>query len=841
MSRSNYLRNRQSWAPIAVGAGLFVAFGLRVVNLGRDSFWMDELNTALVSARPLASILDWNLDVGVHPPGHLILAHFWQALVGGSEFALRFLSVIAGMLAIAAAYRLARDLFSPPAAMLTAVLLALSNVMIYFARENRAYAWLSLLGVLGLLLTWRAVRRGGVALWVAVLGVLALASYVHYYGVFVGALAGAAVVASLPTIPPPQRWRRIGQFALVGLGAAALYLPWVPGALLQFQNRGDLGYFWSNSPTTVVRTLTAITPDLPVWLPVIVIGYALVRRTDRNVGLLAVVLALALGMVFLVNAIKVTLFYRNVILFLPAYAALLGGALVVVASDLGRWATARQISRPRPAVVAQGVLVGAVVLALVQTPPVLAWKASRPDWREVAHLLEREAAPSDLILVAQWPFSLTYYLNDPRLTERVHDALNTNNRLVEGPWTIDQPATLWWVILWLEPARVATFTAHLGPGYEVDDRFHELTVVKRRGVSSRDEALFRAGEVLEALGLAQPTYAHDPLARGLELIERSTVAQPPAARLFRATRAAMVRPRSPQLQLRLGDELLANGLEDDAAAAFERAVELEGRGAVRHEAALKLGQLRLHQARPEEAIVWFEVAIDAQPEWQFWPLLGLGEARLRLGDRLGAEQALQHAADDEMHPDRFVAVKRLAAFYRDDGRLLEARDLLARYVDQAPADPRGWLAYGESLAALGRRAEAEVAYRRTVETEPLGALAYEAAMRLGQAALERGESGSALQWYAIARERQAVWAFWPSLARGAIFRQAGQFAEAEAEIQRALAEERHPDQIVAVAELALLRAAEGRNDEARALASRVLAQGAKTPEMAERMRAILAS
>jgi tetratricopeptide (TPR) repeat protein len=841
MVGAHHRRSWPRWALFAVGAVLLLAFGLRVFNLGSDSFWMDELNTALVSARPLSSILDWNLDVGVHPPGHLILAHFWQALVGGSEFALRFLSLIAGILAVAAAYRLALDLFSLPAAMITALLLTFSNVMIYFARENRAYAWLSLLGALSLLLTWRAVRRGGVGLWFAVLGVLALAPYLHYYGVFVGVLAGAVVLASLPEIPPPQRWKRVGQFALVSLGAAALYLPWIPGALLQFQNRGDLGYFWSNSPTTIVRTLTAITPDLPVWLPVVVIAYALLRRADRNVWLLAVVLALALGTVFLANAVKPTLFYRNVILFMPVYATLLGGALVVLASDLGRWATTHRFSRLRPAFVAQGVLVGAVALALVQTPPVLAWKASRPDWRDVARLLETEAAPADLILVAQWPFSLTYYLTDPRLTERVHDALNTNNQLVEGAWTIDQPATLWWVILWLEPARVSTFTAHLGPGYEVDDRFYELTLVKRRGVASRDEALFRAGEVLEALGLAQPTYAYDPLARGLDLIERSGVAQPPAARLFRATRAAMLRPRSPQLQLRLGDELLANGLADDAAAAFERAVELEGRGALRHEAALKLGQLRLRQARPEEAIPWFEVAIDAQPEWQFWPLLGLGEARLLHGDRPGAEQAFQQAADDEAHPDRFVAVKRLAAFYRDDGRLPEARDLLARYVDQAPADPRGWLEYGEILAALGSRAAAEAAYRRTVETEPVGALAYEAAMRLGQAALERGETAQALQWYATARERQAVWAFWPSVARGAIFRQGGHFAEAEAEIQRALAVENHPDQVFAVAELALLRAAEGRDDEARTLASRVLAQGAKTPEMAERMRAILAS
>lgn len=820
---------------------LLVAFGLRVLNLGGDSFWMDELNTALISSRPVSSVLHWNITVGVHPPGHLVLVHFWQALVGGSEFSLRFLSVIAGVLAIATAYRLARDLFPLPAAELSALLLTFSSMMIHFARENRAYAWLSLLGVLGVLLAWRAVRRGGAAVWLALGGVIAIAPYLHYYGVFVAVLAGALVVASLPALARPQRPTVVGRFVLVALVAVILYLPWVSGALRQFQDRGDLGYFWTNSPTTLIDTLTTITPDLPVWLPLAILAYALIRCSDRHIWLLAVVLVVGLSAVFLLNAVKPTLFYRNVISFLPIYAVLFGGALLAAASDFGSRMSASPLVRFRPAIISQGVLVGIVALALIQSPPLHAWETSRPDWRGVARLLEAESAPTDLILVSQWPFTLTYYLRDPRLIDRVHDALNINNTLVETEWTIDGPATIWWVILWLDPARLETFAATLGPEYAVDDRFFELTVVKRAGVSSREEALYRAGEVLEALGVAQPTYAHDPLARGMELIEHSKVPQAPAVRLFRATRAAMLRPGSAQLQLRLGDELMANGLEDDAAAAFARAVDLEIKGAIRHEAALKLGHLQLRQARPEEAIQWFEVAIDAQPEWQFWPLLGLGEAHLLHGDRAIAEQAFVQAAHDEAHPDRFVAVKRLVTFYLNDGRPYDARDVLACYLEDQPRDPRAWLEYGEVLAALGSRDDAEIAYRRTVETEPVGALAYEAAMRLGNAARERGDMTQALHWYATARERQPAWAFWPNLARGAIFRDAGRFEEAEAEIQSALLIENHPDQVFGIAELALLRAAQGRVDEARALATQVIAHGANRPELAERMGTLLTS
>ncbi|MCS6801003.1 MAG: glycosyltransferase family 39 protein [Chloroflexota bacterium] len=839
MQASSTVSQRRLFSAGGAGVALLLAaFALRISNLGSDSFWMDELNTALVSAQPLSAILRWNLDVGVHPPGHLILVHFWQRLVGGSEFALRLLSLIAGTLAVAAAYRLALDLFNLRAAVIAALLLTFSNLMIYFARENRAYAWLSMLGVLAVLVTQRALQRGG-GVWLVLLGILTLAPYLHYYGVFVAVLAGGAVIASLPALPPGQRWRPIGRFALVVLGAAALYLPWVPGAQLQLHNRPDLGYFWPNSLSAFLDTLAAITPDLPVWLPVSVIAYAVVRRTSRPVLFLAAVLAIGVGAVLLLNAFKATLFFRNVILFLPVYTVLFSGALLVLAADLARWMSLRRAAPLRSSLIAQGVLVSAVALSLVQAPPTLAWKAARPDWRGVARMLDAEATPADLILVAQWPFTLTYYLTNPRLVDRVQDALNTNDALASGPWTFDQPATVWWVILGLESKYAPAFAASLGEGYEIDDRFFELTVVKRRGVASRAEALYRAGEVLEALGLAQLTYPHDPLARGLELLERSNLPQSPVSRLFRATRAAMRQPLSAQLQLRLGNELLANGLEEEAAAAFEKATELEEQGAIRHLAARNLGQLRLRQGRVGEAREWFETAIDAQPDWAFWPLLGLGEALLRQGDRSGAEAAFARAANDEAHPDRIVAVKRLAAFYREDGRLHDARELLTRYLAHSPRDPRGWLEYGDVLSALGSQGEAEFAYRRTVELEAMGALAYEAAMRLGNAANARGERAQALEWYAVARERQPAWTFWPSLARAAVFRQAGQFAEAEREIQRALAVENNPDRFVALAELALLRAAEGRAEEAQSLAVQVLALGGVTPEVAERMRALL--
>lgn len=823
------------WLPIGL---LLLAFVLRVINLGRDSFWMDELTSAQVSAGTLLEILHWNVTVGVHPPGHLILLHFWQQLAGGSEFGLRFFALLAGIATLAVGYRLAKDLFGALPALANLALLTCSNVLIYYARENRAYAWLGLAGVGAIWLARRAVWRGG-GWWVALMGLLALAPYLHYYGVFVALLAAATVLMLLPTLPWPRRWVVVRSFLVTGLVAVLGYLPWVPGVLAQLPRQSGMHYFWPNSLESVGTVLASITPDLPLWMVVGVVGYALVRRRGGELLRLVVVVTVGLGAVFLANAIRTTLFPRNVLFFLPVVAILVAGALQVVGEDLRRWMPGRLRRRRVMLLPTAGLMALAVVLSVALTPPTVAWELVKPDWREVAQQLQAEATPADLILVAQWPATLTYYLTDARLTERVQDALNLDDHLLRGDWRFDQPATVWWVILWIDPNFVDDFVAQLGPGYGVDRQFEQLTVVKRTGVANRQEVLMRAGEVLEALAVAR--YPYEPMVQALKLRDAAGMDRQPAQRLAWLRRAVERFPDSAELQLQLGQALLDGGEREEAASALERAVALEPQGAIRHRAALQRGTLALQAGQPSEAVQWFALAIEAKRDWRFWPLIALSEARLRLQDRQGAEAALREALEDDDHPDRIAAVERLSELLRQDGRLEEARDLLARYVGEAPRDPRGWLRYGQLLEAAGEPALAVGAYLQTLEWERQGALAYAAAMGLAGLSVREREWEQALRWYGVARERMVVWSFWPTLGRVGILRTLGRLEEAEQELQGALGEEGHPERRYALAEQALLWAAQGRQAEARVLAQEVLRQGNLAAELTEQLGTLLRS
>ena len=56
----------------------------------------------------------------IHPPLYYYLLHFWMLFVGQSEFAVRFLSVIAGVLTVAFTFRIAYIFFDEEVAIIAA-------------------------------------------------------------------------------------------------------------------------------------------------------------------------------------------------------------------------------------------------------------------------------------------------------------------------------------------------------------------------------------------------------------------------------------------------------------------------------------------------------------------------------------------------------------------------------------------------------------------------------------------------------------------------------------------------------------------------------------------------
>jgi len=122
---------------------LAVAFALRVYALGAQSLWNDEGNSVALASLSLEAIAN-SAARDIHPPLYYFLLHFWVLLAGQTEFAVRFLSVIAGVLVVALVFRIAYSVFGEEVAIIAAFLVALSPFQVYYSQEARMYIWVTL-------------------------------------------------------------------------------------------------------------------------------------------------------------------------------------------------------------------------------------------------------------------------------------------------------------------------------------------------------------------------------------------------------------------------------------------------------------------------------------------------------------------------------------------------------------------------------------------------------------------------------------------------------------------------------------------------------------------------
>ncbi|MFN8475019.1 MAG: glycosyltransferase family 39 protein [Anaerolineae bacterium] len=266
---------------------VLVAFALRVLALGGPSLWYDEGFAVQTARLPIPALVERLIREDNHSPLHYLVLHVWMLVAGDSETALRFSSVVVGVLIVALTYAIFREVFrgrpgEDSAALIagapSAALVALSPFLVYYAREARMY---SLLACFTLAAAWTllaATRRTLEAedekqrrdaetqreedvralehqshgreiaspslamtsppqrlrafafqngLWVAHGVLLAGMLYTQYMGVFfIPAFALFALLSG---------WRVFVRWLLAAAVGALLFLPWLPFALLQMR------------------------------------------------------------------------------------------------------------------------------------------------------------------------------------------------------------------------------------------------------------------------------------------------------------------------------------------------------------------------------------------------------------------------------------------------------------------------------------------------------------------------------------------------------------------------------------------------------------------------------
>lgn len=169
--------------PLLAAVGiLLLGFGLRLYRLGDTNIWWDEGLAVWAVRKSFLATTAWTAS-DVHPPLYFWTLWPWTRLVGESEFAARFITLIVGMLTVAVLVPFGRRLGGPWIGLLAALLLATSRFHIWWSQEMRMYALAGLLNLLALLALLRWWQSGSRRAWLAYVLAAAGALYTIYLSV----------------------------------------------------------------------------------------------------------------------------------------------------------------------------------------------------------------------------------------------------------------------------------------------------------------------------------------------------------------------------------------------------------------------------------------------------------------------------------------------------------------------------------------------------------------------------------------------------------------------------------------------------------------------------------
>jgi mannosyltransferase len=374
----------------AAAALTLLAAVVRIPTLAEQSFWLDEAYTVRIVRMSFGGMLRTIPKTESTPPLYYVLAWLWAHVFTDSEFGLRSLSALAGILTVPVAYAAARRLAGSRAAVIAGLLLAVSPLMVWFSQEARAYALATLLSTISVLcvIGWlQERRRRWLTAWTvsAALGLLT-----HYFVIFivvpelallwmhwlarprrrVAIAAIPVVIVALALIPLALAQRGTGHADYIAQGSLGARLEQVPKQLL-------VGYA---SPIQAVTTAVAV---------VLVLAGALLPLATSASGRRRVLVPLAIGAGCVLTPVLLALVgvdfldTRNLLPALPP---------LCIAAAVGFTTGSRRAGQAALAFTLAAVLL--VVVVLVDANPVY----QRDNWRGAASALGATALARAIVV-----------------------------------------------------------------------------------------------------------------------------------------------------------------------------------------------------------------------------------------------------------------------------------------------------------------------------------------------------------------------------------------------------------------------------------------------------------
>lgn len=260
---------------------LLLAFALRVWEVGAADLTFDEVATYFVAHRSVSEMVRYVMGAArEHPPVYYVLMSLWMRWAGTSEFAVRYPSVLIGVLTVVWSFRVGRRL-GPRGDWWSAVLCAVLPFSLWVGRTGRMYGLVLLLALMVMESWLRWLERPGWRRWLGFVALSLTAALTHYYLALLWPVQ-AALLLLLPRITRPIRkpWIAtavgigiiVGAFIAVSPGIRAMALDVArrfPGRWWRVQAWGFVFadfYFWGYRPELVWLLWVGLSLTLAGWL-----------------------------------------------------------------------------------------------------------------------------------------------------------------------------------------------------------------------------------------------------------------------------------------------------------------------------------------------------------------------------------------------------------------------------------------------------------------------------------------------------------------------------------------------------------------------------------------------
>ena len=210
--------------------------------------WLDEALSVNIAQEPIGSIGDALRHDG-HPPLYYFALAGWTRLVGDSDFAVRSLSMVLGVIALGLVFVVARKHGGRELATMTAFVMAVSPYGVRYSSETRMYTLVMVLVLIGWVALDAAIARPTFLRLVPLSLVSGALLLTHYWCFFL--IAGLLCLLAMHAWFVPGERKPHLRAAIAIVAGFVFFVPWLTGFWYQLRHTGTP---WATTarPTRVV-------------------------------------------------------------------------------------------------------------------------------------------------------------------------------------------------------------------------------------------------------------------------------------------------------------------------------------------------------------------------------------------------------------------------------------------------------------------------------------------------------------------------------------------------------------------------------------------------------------